>query len=111
MRTTILAGALLLLVGSAFTAVAADTGTRVEMQILDRGVPVAGAQISVFLSCDKLLGATGVDGRVVLQSSCKGGHYWVEIDGKRVDTLYQVERDTRTIDLSNVTFMAWQGGR
>ena len=110
MRKTILAAALLLLVGSALTAVAAD-GTRVEMQILDRGVPVAGAQIAVFLSCDKLEGTTGTDGRVVLESSCNGGFYWLEIDGKRVDSFYQVEQNTKTIDVSDVSFMISQGGR
>ncbi len=110
MRKTILAAALLLLVGSALTAVAAD-GTRVEMQILDRGAPVADAKVTIFLSCDKLEGTTGADGRVVLESACNGGFYWVEIDGRRVDTFYQVERDTRTIDVSEVSFMISQGGR
>jgi len=111
MRKIILTGALLLLVATALTAAAAGGGTRVEMQILDRGVPVSGAQITVFLSCDKLEGTTGDDGRVVLQSASNGGFYWVEIDGRRVDTFYQVERDSRTIDVSNVTFRVWEGGR
>jgi uncharacterized protein YfaS (alpha-2-macroglobulin family) len=111
MRTTILTGALLLFVATALTAAAAGGGTRVEMQILDRGAPVSGAQITVFLSCDKLEGTTTNDGRVVLESASNGGFYWVEIDGKRIDTLYAVERDTRTIDVSKVTFRVWQGGR
>jgi hypothetical protein len=110
MRNIILAGALLVLAGTAVTAAAAD-GTRIEMQILEHGQPVVGAQIAIFLSCDKLEGTTGDDGRVVLESACKGGHYWVEIGGKRVDTVYQVERDPRTIDLANVSYMIWQGGR
>jgi hypothetical protein len=110
MRTLIFTGALLLLAGSALTVAAAE-GTRVEMQILDQGQPVAGTQVTIFLSCDKLEGTTGDDGRVVLESACDGGHYWVEVDGKRVDTLYQVERDQRTIDLAHVSYMTWQGGR
>lgn len=111
MRTLILTGALLLLAGSALTVAAAE-GTRVEMQILDHGQPVAGRQVTIFLSCDKLEGTTGDDGRVVLQSeTCQGGYYWLEIDGKRVDTLFQAESAARTVDLDNVSFMTWQGGR
>jgi hypothetical protein len=111
MRNIILAGALLVLAGSAMTAAAAD-GTRIEMQLLDHGRPVVGAQIAIFLSCDKLEGTTGDNGRLVLESSsCHGGYYWVEIDGKRVDTLYQVERDARTLDLADVSFMNTPGGR
>jgi hypothetical protein len=110
MRTTILTGALLLLVGTALTAAAAG-GTRVEIQVLERGTPVANTQVAVFLSCDKLQGVTGDDGRVVLESGCNGGYYWLEIDGKRVDTFFQVERATRTIDLADVSFLISQGGR
>ncbi len=107
MRMIMLAAAMLVLVGAA----AAADGTRVEMQILDRGQPVIGAQITIFLSCDKLEGTTAEDGRVVLESNCKGGYYWLEIDGKRVDEFYQVQTDARTVDVANVSFMISQGGR
>jgi hypothetical protein len=111
MRTLILTGALLLFAGSALTAAAAD-GTRVEMQILDNGQPVVGSRVTIFMSCDKLEGTTGDDGRVVLESAtCQGKHYWLEIDGQRVNTLFQVENSARSVDLDNVSFMTWQGGR
>lgn len=107
MRMIMLSAAMLLMVGAA----AAADGTRIEMQILDRGQPVTGSQITIFLSCDKLEGTTGEDGRIVLESECNGGFYWVEIDGRRVDAFYQVERHARTIDVSDVSFMISQGGR
>lgn len=111
MRTLILTGALLLLAGSAMTVAAAE-GARIEMQILDDGQPVVGSRVTIFLSCDKLEGTTGDDGRVVLESaSCHGEQYWLEIDGQRVNTLFQVESSARSVDLDNVSFMTWQGGR
>jgi hypothetical protein len=110
MRMTILTAALLLVAGSALTATAAE-GIRVELQILDHGQPLAAAKTAIFLSCDKVEGTTGADGRVVLDSACNGRFYWVEINGRRVDTLYQVDRSARTIDISDVSFQITRGGR
>jgi hypothetical protein len=108
MRRAFLTGAFLMLVsaGSAFAA----GGPSIELQILQDGQPVAGVQVAVFLSCDKVEGATGKDGRVVLESSCAGGFYWVELDGRRVDTLYQVEPVALTLDLGTVRYITWGGG-
>ena len=100
-----------MLAGSALTATAAD-GTRVEMQILDHGQPVVGAQIAIFLSCDKLEGTTGDDGRVVLESVLQ--RRLLLGRDRRPARRHAVSRssaDARTIDLADVSFMTWQGGR
>ncbi len=109
MRKRVLGG-LVVLLAMAGAAVAAAPAS-IELQVLKGGRPVVGAQVVLYLSCDKLQGVTGEEGRVALESSCGGGFYWVEIDGRRVDTLYQVESGIRPIDVAEVTFITWQGGR
>jgi len=109
MRRRVLGG-LVVLLAIAGAAIAAAPAS-IELQVLDGGQPVVGAQVALFLSCDKLQGATGEEGRVVLETTCGGGFYWVEIDGRRVDTLFQVEGGLRAIDVAEVAFITWQGGR
>jgi len=104
-------GILVLAVLALAVSVSARQTTQVQLEIRDHGQPVEGAQIAIFMSCDKLVGQTDVEGRVTLESECGGRQYWIEINGERIGQLYEADRDVKTIDLESVTFIEWQGGR
>jgi hypothetical protein len=101
-----LIGALVLATGAAVAAT-----TQVDLRILNDGKAVQNTQITLFFSCDKVQGVTDATGHVALEADCSAGFYWVEVDGRRIDELYRVDSRTSTIDLANVSFVEWQGGR
>lgn len=103
----------LVLIGAlvAATGVATAGSTRVDLRILNNGKAVQNAEITLFFSCDKVAGVTDATGQVALEAGCSAGYYWVEVDGRRISELYRVDSQTSTIDLANVQFIEWQGGR
>jgi hypothetical protein len=111
MRKLLTTMALLVVVISAVGTAAATAGTQVNLRILHDGVAVEAAQVALYFSCDKVAGVTDADGTVALQASCNAGFYWVEVNGRRISELYQVSAQTSVIDLANVTYIVWQGGR
>ena len=111
MKNAIRLGLLLLAVLALAVSASARQSTEIQLEIREYGQPVEGAEVAIFMSCDKLVGQTDAEGRVTLESECGGRQYWIEIDGERIGQLYEAQRDVKTIDLESVTFIEWQGGR
>lgn len=108
----IIATSVMLLAVISLAAVASAAGpSRVDLKIVENGQAVENAEVVIFMSCDKVAGRTDENGDVALESECGGRQFWVEINGKRVSTIYNDIPGTEVIDIARVTFIEWMGGR
>jgi hypothetical protein len=80
----------------------------VSLTILDQDVPLAGAEVTIFLADFMYTGVTNEDG-IVEFSVDYGRGFWVEVNGERLADFYFVEDAPYTVDLAFVGTIDWPG--
>ncbi len=87
----------------------ADAANELSLTILDNGVPVVGAEVTVYLSYGAEKGFTDENGVVTFEIE-NGKGFWVEVAGERLDHFYETQAIAQTIDLAQVGTMEWPNG-
>jgi hypothetical protein len=80
----------------------------VSLTIVDQEVPLAGAEVAIFLSDGMHSGITDSEGLVTFSVEYGRG-FWVEVNGERLDQFYFVESAPYLVDLALVGTIDWPG--
>lgn len=80
----------------------------IALTILDTDVPLAGAEVTIFLSDGMQTAVTDVEGLATF-SIDYGRGFWVEVNGDRLAQFFFVADGAQDLDLAAIGTMNWPG--
>ena len=91
--------AVLALVGLVAVAASALAATSVDLQVVNNGQPVGGAQIEILNTTGMIQTTTDVNGFAHIQMS--GRSFRVHVNGQTLNTVYQAGQGLVVVEINN----------
>ena len=88
----------------------ASADSTVRFQLTNNNQALKSARVVLYLSYGTETGASDANGNVSIPVA-KGRGMWIEINGYRLNRLYEVGTVPSMIDVAQVGYMTWHGGR
>ena len=88
----------------------ASADSTVRFQLTNNNAAIKDARVVLYLSYGPEVGKSDINGNVNI-AVAKGRGMWIEINGNRLNHLYEVGTVPTKIDVAQVGYMTWHGGR